>query len=82
MKQAPLFAEVDFYCPDQVGCTRLFKVLAFLEGLHPRLGQQSPVRMLADLPLQLIANKIFTKDWDPDHSAVSMSHQAFLGLQD
>ena len=60
-KQPLLFEEIDFYCPDQADCARLSKVLAFLGGLHPRLGQQSPVRMLTDLPLQLIAKKALTK---------------------
>ena len=59
--QAQLIAEISNVCPDEIMRRRLEKVLVFLGGHHKRLGSNSILNLLPELPLQMIAKKVLAQ---------------------
>jgi hypothetical protein len=57
--------------------SRLERAFAFLGGHHKRLGSNSILNLLPELPLQMIAKKVLAQAVAEEKH---LSHQAFLGL--
>ena len=59
--QAQLIADISNVCPDEILRSRLEKVLVFLSGYPQRLGSNSILNLLPELPLQMIAKKVLAQ---------------------
>lgn len=85
---ALLLTDIKSFCLDAKSKYRISKVLAFLEGHHTRLGHDSHISLLPDLPLQIIARRFLSDSFTSEDSDLrncvwshlETNHAQFLGL--
>ena len=74
-----LIDDISFAFPDEISRSCLSRALAVLAGQHQRLGANSVLTLLPELPLQMIAKRVMAQPLAADQVEQRLSYQAFLG---